>query len=268
MLDDVIRDLADEQAALDVLVGALPADVWETPTPSPGWAIRDHVIHLGHFDRMAAMAVADPRAFADDVVTAMQGVAAYEARYLDRGRELPPPALLAWWRDARATLLDTARSLDDRARVPWYGPPMSAASFLTARLMECWLHGHDVADALGVAREETDRVRHIVFLGVRTRTFSYAVRGLPPRTEAVRLDLLLPSGVPWTDGEEGAVNRITGAAVDFCRVVTHRRHVTDTALRVEGDAARDWMRVAQAFAGPPAPGRAPGQFRPSPADVR
>ncbi|MEK7446600.1 MAG: TIGR03084 family protein, partial [candidate division NC10 bacterium] len=48
--------------------------------------------------------------------------------------------------------------------------------------------------------------------------------------------------------------------VDFCRVVTHRRHVEDTGLTLVGPAAREWMLVAQAFAGPPAPGRRRGQF--------
>ena len=43
-------------------------------------------------------------------------------------------------------------------------------------------------------------------------------------------------------------------------VVTRRRHVADTDLVTEGEAAREWMEIAQAFAGPPGPGRRPGQF--------
>ena len=41
--------------------------------------------------------------------------------------------------------------VDPKARVPWYGPPMSAMSHATARTMEAWAHGQDVSDALGVA---------------------------------------------------------------------------------------------------------------------
>jgi hypothetical protein len=33
--------------------------------------------------------------------------------------------------------------------------------------------------------------------------------------------------------------------------------LVDTALEVEGDRAREWMSLAQAFAGPPGPGRPP-----------
>jgi hypothetical protein len=44
---------------------------------------------------------------------------------------------------------------------------------------------------------------------------------------------------------------VHGSAIDFCLVVTQRRHLADTALVVEGDAAQEWMALAQAFAGPP-----------------
>jgi hypothetical protein len=40
-------------------------------------------------------------------------------------------------------------------------------------------------------------------------------------------------------------------------VVTQRRHVADTALDVRGPVAAQWMQIAQAFAGPPGPGRSP-----------
>jgi hypothetical protein len=37
--------------------------------------------------------------------------------------------------------------------------------------------------------------------------------------------------------------------------VTQRRNVADTGLLISGETATDWMSVAQAFAGPPGPGR-------------
>jgi hypothetical protein len=50
---------------------------------------------------------------------------------------------------------------------------------------------------------------------------------------------------------------VHGPALDFCLVVTQRRHVDDTALVTVGDIARQWMLNAQAFAGPKGPGRPP-----------
>lgn len=259
-LDEMRQDLEAEQAALDARVAPLPPAAWETPTPSEGWAVRDQIAHLAHFDEVAALAISDLERFARESAIAVQDFPGYEARYLERGRALAPVDLLAWWRAARRRLAEAGARLEPKSRVAWYGPPMSAMSFLSARLMEAWLHGHDVTDALALARLDTDRIRHILVIGVRTRAFSYTLRGLIPPVAPVRVELVLPSGGAWADGAAGAESRITGPAVDFCRVVTHRRHVDDTGLTVVGPAAREWMLIAQAFAGPPAPGRRPGQF--------
>jgi uncharacterized protein (TIGR03083 family) len=48
---------------------------------------------------------------------------------------------------------------------------MSAASSLTARLMETWAHTQDIADALGVTREPTERLRHVAHIGIGARAF-------------------------------------------------------------------------------------------------
>jgi uncharacterized protein (TIGR03084 family) len=166
-------------------------------------------------------------------------------------------ALLAWWREARAELLRALPEVDPTSRVPWYGPPMSPASFTTARLMETWAHGQDVADALGIERSPTDRLRHVAFIGVRALPNSYRVRDLPVPEVPVRVELRAPSGEVWCWGDEGAGDVVRGPALDFCLVVTQRRHVDDTELVAEGPVATEWMQVAQAFAGPAGPGRSP-----------
>jgi uncharacterized protein (TIGR03084 family) len=147
--------------------------------------------------------------------------------------------------------------LDDDTRVEWYGPSMGAKSFLTARLMETWAHGQDVCDAVGATRAPSDRVRHIAQLGVITRGWSYVVRGETAPDVPVRVELTAPSGALWAWGADDTGEQIAGRAIDFALVVTQRRHVDDTDLAVDGDAALDWMRKAQAFAGTPTTGPAP-----------
>jgi uncharacterized protein (TIGR03084 family) len=137
---------------------------------------------------------------------------------------------------------------------------MGARSFLTARLMETWAHGQDVVDALGAEREATERLRHVAHIGVRARPFSYANRGMAMPDTEIHVALEAPGGGTWTWGEPGAADSVRGPALDFCLAVTQRRHVADTALDVDGDAAREWMSIAQAFAGPPSNGRTAGQF--------
>ena len=134
---------------------------------------------------------------------------------------------------------------------------MSAASMATGRLMETWAHGQDVADALGVVRTPTDRLRHVVRIGVRARDFAHTVHGLTPPAEEFRVELTAPSGASWTYGPEAAPQRVTGPALDFCLLVTQRAHRADLALTAVGPDADRWLDIAQAFAGPPGGGRPP-----------
>ncbi len=73
----------------------------------------------------------------------------------------------------------------------------------------------------------------------------------------VRAELTAPDGAPRTRGPAEAEGRVTGSALDFCLLVTQRRHQDDLAMAIEGPAATEWMAIAQAFAGPPGPGRPP-----------
>jgi uncharacterized protein (TIGR03084 family) len=126
--------------------------------------------------------------------------------------------------------------------------------------METWAHGQDVADGLGETRTPSARLRHVAFLGYRSLPNSYRSRGLEVPEASVRVELDGTAGEPWSFGPEGATDRVHGPAVDFCLVVTQRRHLDDTDLVCDGPVASEWMAIAQAFAGPPGPGRRPGQF--------
>jgi uncharacterized protein (TIGR03084 family) len=253
----IAADLRAEQGALDDVVANLPDEAWATPTPSAGWSVADQIGHLTYFDGAASLAITEPDAFRESVTSLFDAVIEGRGDELTLHRHLSPPELLDAWRGNRQRLLDDAAGLADGDRVPWYGPSMSARSFLTARLMETWAHGQDVVDALGADRPVTDRLRHVAQIGVITRGWSYANRGLEAPDVPVRVELVAPSGGTWTWGPEDATDTVQGAAVDFCLVVTQRRHAHDTDLVVQGDAARDWMEKAQAFAGPPTEGPRP-----------
>ena len=148
--------------------------------------------------------------------------------------------------------------MDPKTRLAWYGPQMSAASSVTARLMETWAHGQDVVDALGLEREATNRLRHIAHLGVSTFGFAFEAHSRAVPVAQVRVELTAPQGGGlWTWGPAQSDDRVIGRAEEFCLVVTQRRHVLDTELEVIGPVATEWMSIAQAFAGPAGPGRKP-----------
>jgi uncharacterized protein (TIGR03084 family) len=259
-LDALCDDLAAEHAALDQVVAGIDEERWDRATPAEGWAVRDQIHHLGWFDHNGVTAIEDPDAFTATMNEMMGDFGAFERALHAEARSMSGRELLDWWREARADILRVLRASDASLRVPWYGPPMSVASFATARLMETWAHGQDVVDALGATRAPTARLRHIAHIGVRTRGFSYGVRGRDVPDGDVRVELDAPDGTTWTWGGDDAGDRVTGSALDFCLVVTQRRHIADTALKTEGPLAEEWMSIAQAFAGGPGPGRRPGQF--------
>jgi uncharacterized protein (TIGR03084 family) len=218
-----------------MLAPLAPQD-WDRPTPADGWAVRDQISHLAYFDDVAMLAAQSAQEF-----RALRAVLLAEGgdvpdRLVRQYRDMDPVALLDWFRSSRARLLKDFAALPPKARISWFGPDMSILSAVTARLMETWAHGHDVADALGLEYPESARLRHIADLGVKTLGFSFTNRGLKVPDVPVRVRLIAP---------------------DFCLVVTQRRHKDDSALLTEGPVAEEWMSIAQAYAGKPGPGRMP-----------
>ncbi|GAA4486227.1 TIGR03084 family metal-binding protein [Rhodococcus olei] len=254
-LETVVADLRAEGAELDALVADLDADRWRTATPAPGWTIAHQIGHLAWTDRAALMSLGDPDAFAESLAAAW----ANPTGFVDEGAEAearrPAADLLADWRAGRDALAAALASVPSGTKLPWYGPPMSAMSMATARLMETWAHGRDVAAALGVVPAPTARLRSIAHLGVRTRDFAFGVHELPVPAEEFRVELTAPDGELWVWGPEGAPQHVTGPALDFCLLVTQRAHRGDLALVAVGTDAETWLGIAQAFAGLPGVGR-------------
>jgi uncharacterized protein (TIGR03084 family) len=248
-LAPLLDDLAAEQLVVDDAVTGLDDAGWDLPTPAPGWSIRHQISHLTTFDEQGALAATDPVAFEAGRDAALADRESFDTAGPYVRQE--PAQLLGTWRAARAALRNAFAGRDPRDRLPWYGPPMSARSFLTARLMEAWAHGVDITDALGRPPSASARLRHVAHLGVVTRGWSYAVRGAAVPAAEVHVVLLAPDGDTWTWGAPTLDDRIEGPALDFCLAVTQRRPLDQLALTAAGDAAAGWLEVAQAFAGGP-----------------
>lgn len=253
--DAVIDDLVAESADLDALVAPLPADDWRIPTPAPGWTIAHQIGHLLWTDRVALTSVTDEAAFNEVLGAAAANPTGFVDEAAEQLAQTPAAKLLAAWRDTRVLLHAELRGVADGRKLSWFGPPMSAASMATARLMETWAHGLDVADALGVVRPATDRLRSIAHIGVRTRDFAFAVHALTPPAEPFHVELRAPDGELWSWGPADAAQRVSGSAEDFCMLVTQRRARSSLDVVAEGPDAGQWLRIAQAFAGPPGAGR-------------
>ncbi len=254
-LKPLLDDLAAESAAVNDLLGPLmPAD-WRRPTPAAGWTIADQVTHLAYFDDVTLLSISDPDQFRRDAEALAAGGDDYPDRVAAAHRHLDGDTARIWFRTARQALLDGYASCDPAIRLPWFGPDMSVASSVTARIMETWAHGQDIADTLGAGRPPTARLRHVAHIGIRALPYSYLVNGLPVPDQPIRIELTAPDGAEWSWGPADAADRVIGPALDFCLAVTQRRHRADTGLVITGPVASEWMAIAQAFAGPAGRGR-------------
>lgn len=259
-MKEICKDLAEEQEVLDAIVADLDDASWNTPTPAEGWTVKDEISHLAFFDDRGRLAATDSESFNKHIEEVMKDIQAFMGQDINTGRGMTIAELLEWWRHERSALVSALESMDPKFRVPWYGPPMSAKSHATARLMETWAHGQDIVDALGVQRPPSDRLRHIAHLGFRTFGWSFTNHQMEVPTIPVRLELTGPSGEQWTWGPEEADNIVRGPAEDFCLVVIQRRNIADTNIIAEGETAHQWMSIAQCFAGPGTTGPKPGTF--------
>jgi uncharacterized protein (TIGR03084 family) len=243
-------DFLVESETLARLVEPLGADVFEEKTQFKDWTINIVLRHLHCVNQAAYMALTDEAAFSnyEAGLRAASSLAAFEHTWVDG---LSGPELAATWIAYATKTAAAFREADPKARLKWFGPPMSARSSITARQMETWAHGQEVFDLLGAARTEGDRLRNIAHLGVNTYGWTFATRGLEPPGPPPYVRLVAPSGAVWEWHESSEDDFVSGDAVEFCQVVTQTRNVADTTLVVVGSRAAAWMSCAQCFAGGP-----------------
>ncbi len=259
-IDELCDDLAAERVDLFAILDPLDDAQWHAPTPAQPWSVVDQVVHLAWFDDAARQSIVDPDGFVRARAAALADVDGFVDTVRHDHADIDPNDLSDWLRRATDALVAAARAADPAVRVPWYGPDMTVASCITARIMETWAHGQDIADAVGVEREPTDRLRHVAFIAARALPNSFRAHGLEVPTEPVRVELVAPSGEIWEFGPPSgeAVDVVRGSALDFCLLATQRSHRDDTDLVATGPIAEQWLDIAQAFAGPPGAKREPG----------
>ena len=257
---DVFTDLAAECEALDKIVAGLDGAQWAWKTPAPGWTISHQIAHLTSMFRIAGLAASAPDEFVKLTAGADKDFDAAVFALLKPYLGTSPDVLLAQWRTELRGAVAALAALPPDQMVPWVARKIPAQALACAGLMELFAHGQDIADTVGVRREHTDAVGHLAWFGTRNWDFGYQVRGLTPPAVKFGYELTAPSGAVWEFGPADARQRISGPAVDFCLLVTRRRHRDDLALRTIGADADRWLSIAQAYRGAPGPGRRPGQF--------
>jgi uncharacterized protein (TIGR03084 family) len=164
---------------------------------------------------------------------------------IKKGRSMRPQDVIEWWRGGRAKVVEPLSHMGADDRVPWIAGDMSARTFATFRLMETWMHGLDIYQTLGIEVEDTQRIRHVCWLG--WKTLPYAFKQAGEHYEPVRVEVIGPGYAKWVYGPEDADNLIKGSASDWARLVVHRAKPSDIRLKVTGEQAETAIKVARAF---------------------
>ena len=257
-------DFKAEVEALHTLLATLTEADWARPTLFKQWTTNDIVQHLHAGDLMAAASVAGEDPFRKMQAEIQEARDNGLTRVEETRQRLGNPTgkhLLGLWHAKTLDLCEKLSALSPDTRLKWAGPDMGVRMFTTARQMEAWAHGQAIYDLMGTTRAPTDRLRNIAEIGVRTYGWTFVNRGQETPGPAPYVRLTAPSGGTWEWNDPSTDNVVEGSALEFCQVVTQTRNAADTALQATGAPAKEWMRLAQCFAGPPEDPPAPGLRR-------
>ncbi|BBX03942.1 hypothetical protein BST36_02235 [Mycolicibacterium moriokaense] len=138
---------------IDELVGDLSDTDWQTPTPLPGWNVHDVVSHLIGTESML-QGVDTPEADIDvsTLEHVRNDIGVMNERWVRKLRTLSAAELLDMF---RATTAERRQALSDLSNAQWndvtFTPagPDSYGRFMRVRTFDCWMHEHDIRDAVG-----------------------------------------------------------------------------------------------------------------------
>ena len=233
-LADVLHDLEEEYDRLEAILAGLTDAQWR--------AVHEVVVHLAITEEGVSATLAGPL-----------GTWTHRDRPLDaevdanvRAVHTTPAETLERWRAARRASVAALRVADPARAVRWAAAPLRPQTLATTRLAEHWAHGLDITEPLGIAFPDTDRLRHIAWLGHATLPYAMRLAALEPTD--VHCVLTAPSGAVWAFGPADAANRISGPAGAFCRVGARRLAADESGLTVAGPHARGSLRVLRNYA--------------------
>jgi len=238
-----VVDLKEEGEDFHAYLKTLKDDQWAIHTPFKNLTVNQVVQHLHGSDFAAVYSLKDPQGFRDTL--------SERSKDTDpMGGTLSGTKLMEKWWEYFSEMCELMGKLEPDARVPWFGPDMGIRMFTTARQMETWAHAQDIYDEFDDIRTNTDRIKNIVVLGMKTFGWTFVNKKMEVPTDMPYVKLTSPSGELWEFGEPNDTNYVEGCAVEFAHVATQGRNIGDVHLNVVGDTATLWMSIAQCFAGP------------------
>jgi uncharacterized protein (TIGR03084 family) len=241
----IFDDLVAEQDRIETILTGLDDAAWLSPSGAAGWTIADVVLHLAQTEEAVAVSAAGVTA-SDG--TWQQGESVdVQAERMVQAQRASPAAVFERWRLARRSAVAALRAADPDRRLAWAAAPLKPGTLATTRLAEHWAHGLDITDPLGIPFPDTDRLRHVAWLGHASLPYAFSLAGDEPHD--LFCELVAPDGSTWRYGPDDADSTITGPAGAFCRVGAQRLAPDESGLAATGPHGRAALRVLRNYAG-------------------
>jgi uncharacterized protein (TIGR03084 family) len=245
--------LASQHGELAGLIDACTTEDWDRPTRCDGWDVASVLLHLAQTDEFAtASAHGELDRYRNGFLGSREGqtvsVDAAAAAQVDVDRATGGDAIRQRWHEASQAMRAAFDAGDPHQRVTWVSGQLSLQTLAATRLSECWIHTGDIASALGIELEPTDRLRHIARLAWRTLPYAFQ-RADTAMNGSVALDLIGPSGEQWRfDPDVPALTTIRGSATEFCEVAARRVAPDATDLVGDGPDVGAVLRLVRTYA--------------------
>jgi uncharacterized protein (TIGR03083 family) len=243
---------------IDRLMAGLPDVRWQSPTPLPGWCVRDVVTHVIGTESMLS-GVATPELDVDlsTLSHVRNGVGEMNECWVQHLRGESGADVLTRFRDVTAQRRAMLTNMIDAA---WNALTMTPAGkdtygrFMRIRVFDCWMHEQDIRQALSrpPTDADLDGPAPRLALDEMTASMGFVVGKLGEAPDGARVALELTGPLARTirvvvDGRAQVVDDFGGAepttvirldGLQFTRLGGGRPMGTDrsTEIEVEGDA--------------------------------
>lgn len=251
---DVLSGLFASWDAIDALVDDLPDEQWSQSTSLPGWTVHDVVAHIiGTESMLQGVPTPDADIDVSTLDHVRNDIGVLNERWVRDMRGLSHAELLEQFRATTAKRREALTAMgDDQWHEVTATPagPDSYGRFMRVRTFDCWMHEHDVRDAVGEDAADFTAADSTLALDEMAASMGFVVGklGKAPDGSRVRLDLTGPLArainidvdgrarlVDDFDGEPTTTISLDGLL--FTRLAGGRTAVDHDAIAYSGDEA-------------------------------
>ena len=156
--NEVLTGLFASWDSIESLLDGLGDEQWQTPTSLPGWTVQDVVSHIIGTETMLS-GTPTPDIDIEGREHVHNDIGALNERWVEHLRSESPAAMMAKFREISTRRKAALSSMPiEEWNTVTFTPagPDSYGRFMRVRVFDCWIHEHDIRDAVGRPPADAD----------------------------------------------------------------------------------------------------------------